>query len=168
MTTALGPNAVAEAICDRARPALGALVVNMAILGPDLKSTSVAWSIERGSLYQRALAAARKIMPGIDPVGMRVNADLNSFTSHVLLLGQTQVAPFEEAARYAVHPMVTAIASRMLGMRWSVSIPLVVGPRIVGSFSAHFAQRPTDAQRALAATFATEAAAEMDRAGAFR
>jgi hypothetical protein len=167
-TGVAGSNAVAQAICDRARPVLGAVVVNMAILGDDLKTTTVAWSVDKGSRYDRALAAARKIMPGIEPVGMRVDAALNHFTSEVLFNGRTQLARFEDAARYSVHPMVIGLAAKTLGMRWSLSIPLVVGPKIVGSFSAHFSDRPSDDTQAKAAALATEAASELERTGAFR
>ena len=169
MTTGIaGPSAVAQAACDRARPVLGAVVVNVAILGPDLKTTTIAWSVEKGSRYDRALAAARKIMPGIDPVGMRIDATLNTFTGEVLLAGRTKLAKFEEAARYSVHPMVIGLASKMLGMRWSLSMPLVVDQKIVGSFSAHFSERPTEATVARAAELSGEVAAELGRAGAFQ
>ena len=170
MTTRVASAAdpAAQAIADRSRPLLGAMVVSISKLTPDLQVVSLAWSVEPGARYDRALAAARKIMPTIDPSAFTVSADVNRFTGNVHLLGTTMLDRFEEAARYTVHPMVAGFASRMLEMRWTLSIPLRVGPRITGSFSAHFAQRPTDPQRALAATLADEAAAELDRAGSFR
>jgi hypothetical protein len=155
----------AQAIADRARPALGAIVVSISKLQRDLIVNSLAWSVEPGARYERALAAARKIMPSIDPSAFAVSADVNRFTSNVHLLGMTMLDSFEEAARYTVHPMVAGFASKMLEMRWTLSVPMRVGPRIAGSFSAHFASRPSDAQRALAASLAEEATAELVRAG---
>jgi GAF domain-containing protein len=162
------PNAVAQAVADEARAALGAIVVNVSKLEPDLTITGLAWSVEPGARYQRALFAARKIMPGLDPVTLIVDANVNPYIGEVHLMGRTMLARFEEAARYTVHPMVAGFASKILEMRWTLSIPMRVGVRIVGSFSAHFAQLPSDEQRRAAASFAERAAAEIDRSGAFQ
>lgn len=170
MTTRVSsqPDATAQAIADRARPALGAIVVSISKLTADLMVESLAWSVEAGARYERALAAARKIMPSIDPSAFAVRADVNPFTGNVHLLGMTMLDRFEEAARYTVHPMVAGFASKMLEMRWTLSIPMRVGPRIVGSFSAHFAERPSEVQRQMAAELAERAAIELEKMGSLR
>jgi hypothetical protein len=160
-------DAAAQALADEARPALGARVVSISKLQPDLMLVSLAWSVEPGARYERALAAAKKIMPSIDPAAFTVRVDVNTFTSNVHLLGMTMLDRFDEAARYTVHPMVAGFASKILEMRWTLSIPMRVGPRIVGSFSAHFPERPSDMQQALAHTFAERAAATLGAAGTF-
>ena len=167
MTTraASAADPTAQAIADEARPAIGATVVSISKLTADLLVVSLAWSVEPGARYERALAAARKIMPAIDPAAFTTRVDVNSFTSNVHLLGMTMLGRFDDAARYTVHPMVAGFASKILEMRWTLSVPLRVGPKIVGSFSAHFKDRPTDEQIVAAHGFAARAAAELDAHG---
>jgi GAF domain-containing protein len=158
--------AAAQAIAEGARHALGATVVNVAALEPGGTVGVIALSAEPGERYERALAVARTVMPGIDPMRVRFAVGVNPFVRAVHVDGRTMVGPFAEAAHGVVHPWVVRFTIVILDLRWTLSVPLRSRGSVVGSFTTHFVRQPTEAQRAAAAEYARVIEAALDRARA--
>lgn len=158
-------SAAVQIVTDRARLALGAVVTNTSTVDADGTVRVVGWSVEPGARYDRALSAGRRIVPGIDPKRVTFKATVNPAVAGVLIEGRTVVTPFEEIARGVVHPWIIRFTSVILELRWSISVPLRSGDRIIGSFAAHLSRPATDAQRSVAESCAADAAAALHKAG---
>ena len=158
-------SAAAERIAERARVALGAVVVNVSRLDADGLITELAFAVEPGARYARTISAARRLVPGFEPMRVAFKATINSDVAAVHISGLTVVAPMQDMARGTVNSWLIRVAILFLDMRWTLGVPLRANGRVVGSLAAHFPRRPSDAQRALAEAYANDCAAELEKAG---
>jgi GAF domain-containing protein len=155
----------AERIAERARVALGAIVVNVSRLDANERITMLAFAIEPGARYARTITAIRRLVPGFEPMRVVCAATVNPAMTAVHIVGVTVIAPTQDIARGTVNPWVVRVAATFFDMRWTLSVPLRANGRIVGSLAAHFPRRPTDEERALAERYANDCAAELEKAG---
>ena len=150
-------------VAESARIALGAILVNVAELTPDGTVRVAGWAAQPGARYERALAAARHLVPGADPRLVTFSSTANPTLRAIFLDGESVAVPFAEIARATVHPWAIRLTSMILELRWTISIPARAEGRIVGSIAAHLPEAPTDAQRSMAQAFAHDAGAALAR-----
>lgn len=138
--------------------------MNVAVIQPDGSVAVVESSAEPGERYDRALSVARTVMPDLEPTQVRFPVDVNPFVRAVHVDGQSKTAPFHEAAHGTVHAWVARFTTVILGLRWTLSVPLRSRGQVVGSLTAHFARQPADGVRASADEFARAIEATLERA----
>lgn len=119
-----------------------------------LNTNVFAWSST--STYQRALATAQHVVPGFDPSRHPISVNVNPAVEACVLKGERVVVPFEQIAAGTVHPWVVRLARALMGLDWTVSVPVIVAGTVVGTLAAHFAHRPTDVQVQVAQSYADE------------
>ena len=158
-------SSAAERIAERARVALGAVVVNVSRLDADGTITELAFAVEPGARYAKTMAAARRLVPGFELLRVAFKATINPNVAAVHISGVTVVAPMADMARGTVNPWIVRVATMFLDMRWTLGVPLRANGRVVGSLAAHFPRQPGDAERALAEAYANDCAAELEKAG---
>lgn len=123
-------------------------------LAQRLTSNVFVWSSE--STYERAMAAAQRAVPGFDPTRQPIAARVNPAVEACVLRGERIVVPFEQIAAGTVHAWVIRLARVVMGLEWTISVPVLGSGRVVGTFAAHYGHRPTDVQVQLAQTYADE------------
>lgn len=150
-----------RSLSEEARAALGAVASVVSTVSADGQVGVLVWAPEPGSRYERALAAARRVVADFDPMRVRFDANVNQFVGNVHLAGLTTFGAFEDAARYTVGEFAVAIATSVLGLRWTLSFPLRGAAGVVGSFTLHFSDAPDDARRAAAESYARRLEGEL-------
>lgn len=152
-------------IVRNALEATGVRFVNLARVDPHtLLVTSGAWVGNPDSAVQVALEAARRLVPGFAPNRVAFQATVNPLVRAVLVDGRTLVAPFEQFASGATHPGILRIASLMLGVRYTLGLPLRVGGRVGGTLAFHSDQPFTPSQQRTAEAFGRQAALTLENA----
>jgi hypothetical protein len=146
-----------ELLARQALTVLEARMVNASrfdALAERLTSAVFVWSSE--GTYQRALAAAQRVVPGFDPTRQPIPSRANPAIEACVLRGERIVVPFEEIAAGTVHPWVIRLGRVLMGLEWTISVPVRASGRVTGTFAAHYGHRPTEVQIQLAQTYADE------------
>lgn len=115
-------------------------------------------------LFQRAFDAARIVVPGFDLGQIRFRADANPLSRAVLIEGRPMLARTEEQAEGTIHPAVMRAAGRLIGMRWTHSVPLIVQGAVAGALAFHFADRPDLGTLTVAEALAKQVALTLENA----
>ncbi|MDE3112680.1 MAG: hypothetical protein KGK34_07020 [Chloroflexota bacterium] len=113
-------------------------------------------------LYTRVLAAARAVVPGLDPSRIRFPADVNAATRQVLVEGRAVLAPLADQAAGALPDNVLRAATALLGVGWVHSVPLRVSGSVAGALAFHYAERPGEEKLPVAEAFAKQAALTLE------
>lgn len=145
--------------------ASGARFVNVAVYDPRERLVSaVAWAATPRSAYARALTAARRIVPGTSPAKVRYGPDANPVVRAVHVDRRVVVARLEESALNITDRRLIELARRLLGLSYSLSVPLKLGDDAYGALSFLYSKLPTARQREAAETFAQHASARLEGA----
>lgn len=123
-------------------------------LSQRLTTNVFAWS--NVTTYQRALATAQHVVPGFDPSRHPVPARVNPAVEACVIRAERVVVPFEQIAAGTVNPWVLRLARALMGLEWTVAVPVIVAGVVIGTFAAHFSHRPTDVQVQVAQSYADE------------
>jgi hypothetical protein len=146
-----------ELLARQARTVLEARMVNVSRFDPlAQRLTSFAWAWSSESAYERALAAAQRVIPGFDPSRHPIPARVNPAIQACVGRAERVVVPFEQITAGTVHPWVVRLARVVMGLEWTISVPLLHAGAVAGTFAAHFSQRPSDAQVQVAQSYADE------------
>ncbi len=157
--------ALYQEIVENAIDVTGARYVNLSWYDPVANQiTGSAWSLRPPGLVEDAMRAARAIAPGFTPMDVRFSGDTNPAVHAVLVEGRALFAPFSEHVRGTVHPAMIRIAERLVGLRWTHSVPLRIGTTVVGALAYHFTDRPDEAILPVAEAFAEQVALTLENA----
>jgi hypothetical protein len=118
--------------------------------------TSNVWAWSSVTTYQRALATAQHVIPGFDPNRQPIPARVNPAVEACVLRAERVVVPFDQIAAGTVHPWVIRLGRVVMGLEWTISVPVVAAGAVIGTFAAHFSHRPTDVQIQVAQSYADE------------
>jgi PAS domain S-box-containing protein len=161
----LAASSLYQEIVDNGQAATGARLVHFAWFDAETSMVRAgATSSLQSPVMRRTLEAVRGVVPGFDPGDVQFRADLNSSIRRVYVDGQPVVGPFEEVAAGAVPGQVLQIAARLLGVRHTLSCPLRVQERVVGSLAFHMAQPIDDSRRTVCEAFARQAQLTLENA----
>ena len=147
-----------QAIADNGQVVTGARLVHFSWFDADTQEITLGATSGVGApLVQRAIEAIKRVKPGFDPLSLRIKLSSNELLKRVYLEGQPLVGSFAEVTAGTIDPRVIEVASRVLGLRQTISLPLRAQGRVVGSVAFHF-DRPIDAeQRARCEAFGRQA-----------
>lgn len=152
-------------IVDNAIEVTGARFVNLSWYDPaDGHITGAAWSIRPRSFMDEAIRAAQAVIPGFNPLQVRFSGDVNPAVHRVLVEGHAVLAPFTELAAGTVPEPMIRIASTVVGLHWTHSVPLHVEGAVAGGLAFHFTQRPPPDRLTAAEAFAKVAALTLENA----
>ena len=118
--------------------------------------SGVVWAVSQAELAERALALMRRLVPGFEIETATVDVAANPWLERIHFDGETVVAPFREIVEGTVHPGVALAARQVLGLRWTVSVPLRVEDVVVGSLAFHFTAEPPRRTQRSAEAFARQ------------
>lgn len=153
----VGKASPTDLLAREALAALGARLVNISRLDRlTNRITGLAWAWSTDGAYQRALAAVQRVVPGLEPSRHPVSLTANPALEAVHVQGRAVMVPFDEIASGTIHPWVIRVARVLMGLEWTISVPILANGRIAGSFAAHFSRRPTDEHSRLAQSYADE------------
>lgn len=156
--------ALYQGVVDNAAAVTGARYVNLSWLEADGYIRGSAWAFSDPGRFERALAAARRVVPGFDPITVRFRSDVNPAVRSVLVEGRPCFAPFTEHVRGTVHPAIARIASRVLGLAWTHSVPLRVAGSMAGALAFHWSERPDQRALRVAEAFSAQCALTLENA----
>ena len=155
-----------QQIVDNARAATDARLVHFAWLDTGSQEVRVgAMSGLASPAVQQALAAARRLVPGFDPVvHVRFPVDVNKWNASVYTEGEAILTPFEQIVEGTVSPALARIARTVAGLRYTFTCPLQQHNAAIGSLAFHFTEVPTPAQQRTCEAFARQAALTLENA----
>jgi PAS domain-containing protein len=154
-----------QGIVDNARVATGARMVHFAWYDPATGMVQTgAWSGAGTAPVHHALAAARRALPAFDVLHVRFAADVNPFNRRVFVDGEAVEGPFADAVAGTVPPAAAAAATRVAGLRYTFSCPLLVRGAVAGTLAYHTSAPLQPAQRATCEAFARQAALTLENA----
>jgi signal transduction histidine kinase len=105
--------------------------------------SGVVWAVSPIELAERALSLMRRLVPGFEIDMVSFPATANAHVARVHLDGRTVLAPFREIVDGTVHAGVALAARRVMGLTWTVSVPLRPEDVVVGSLAFHFTEKPS-------------------------
>lgn len=153
------PPSPIQLLSRQALTVLEARMVNVSRFDPlAQRLTSFVWAWSAESAYERALAAAQRVVPGFDPSRHPIPARVNRAIEACVTRGERVVVTFDEITAGTVHPWIARLARVVMGLEWTISVPLLHEGAVTGTFAAHFGKRPTDAQVQVAQSYADELA----------
>lgn len=155
------PDEILQAIAENALRVTEARFISLSLYEPS-EQVHALGAVAPRSLFVRLLAAARSVVPGFDPAGIRFPADVNPATKTVLIDGRPLLAPLEEHAAGTIHPLVLRAALVALRVKWVHSVPLHVGGAVMGALAFHFSARPPAERLTVAEAFAKQAALTLE------
>ncbi|MDE3101597.1 MAG: hypothetical protein KGJ98_05110 [Chloroflexota bacterium] len=156
-------DALYQEIVENAIDVTGARYVNLSWYDPATNEiTGSAWSIRPSGIMDDAMRAAQAIVPGFSPMDVRFSGDANPAVHAVLVEGRALFAPFGDHVRGTVHPAMIRIAQTVMGLRWTHSVPLRIGPAVVGALAYHFMARPAAETLPVAEAFAHQVALTLE------
>lgn len=150
--------ALYQGIVDAAATVSGARYVNLSWLESDGWIRGSAWALTDATLLERALTAARYVMPGFDPIEVRFRSDVNAAVRRVFIEGRPHFAAFNEHVEGTVHPLIAGLGGSVLGLQWTHSVPLVGAGRVAGALAFHWPHRPHPRSLGVAEAFSMQAA----------
>ena len=162
---ATGSNAARpyQDIVENALAVLGARFVNLSGFDPARNEVyGLAWAGGPNELFRRAIDAIRAVVPGWDIGGVRFSADVNPLVHRVHVGNETVAAPFGDVARDTTHLAAVWAANSVLGLKHTLSVPLVVAGEVAGSLAFHAVEPFDAAARRTAEAFARQAALTLE------
>lgn len=154
-------DALVQRIVESALAVVGARFASLSWYSPS-EQVHALGAIAPLPLFARVLAAARSVVPGFDPAGIRFPADINPATRTVLVEGRPLLAPLTEHAAGAIPPAVLKVAGVVLGVRWVHSVPLFIGGAVAGALAFHFADKPPVEKLPVAEAYAKQVALTLE------
>ncbi len=155
------PDRVLQRIAEDALLVTGARFISLSLYEAS-EQVHALGAVAPRPLFLRLLAAARSVVPGFDPAGIRFPADVNPATKTVLVDGRPLLATLEEHAAGTIHPLVLRAALVALRVQWVHSVPLRVGGAVVGALAFHFSAQPPAERLPVAEAFAKQAALTLE------
>ncbi|HET7767229.1 MAG TPA: GAF domain-containing protein, partial [Chloroflexota bacterium] len=150
-------------IVENALGALGARFVNLS--GYDRARNEVyelAWAGGPNALFRRAIDSILAAVPGWDISGVRFSADVNPLVHRVHVRNETVSAPFHDVAANTTHAGAVWAANNVLGLKHTLSVPLMVGGEVAGSLAFHATEPFDTAARRTGEAFARQAALTLE------
>jgi signal transduction histidine kinase len=150
-------------IVENALAVLGARFVNLSGYDPQRNEVyELAWAGGPNTLFRRAIDSIRAVVPSWDIDGVRFSADANPLVHRVHVGNQTVNAPFADVAKDTTHPGAVWAANTVLGLKHTLSVPLVVEGAVAGSLAFHAAEPFDRAARQTGEAFARQAALTLE------
>jgi len=150
-------------IVENALAVLGARFVNLSGYDPESNEVyELAWAGGPNQLFRRAIDSIRAVNPSWDIGGVRFSAAANTWVHAVHVERQTVVAPFADVARDTTHPGAVWAANVVLGLRHTLSVPLLVGGAVGGSLAFHGLAPFDEVARRTGEAFARQAALTLE------
>jgi signal transduction histidine kinase len=155
--------ALYQEIVNNALAALGARFVNLSGFDRERQEIfTVAWAGGPRHLLQQTIVACRQLIPGFDLTRLRIGVDANPHLRAIHVEGLTVLAPFEAVAEGTTDPRLVAAARRVLGLQYTLAVPLKLRHSVAGSIAFHGPRRFGSAARRTAEAFARQAALTLE------
>lgn len=156
---------VYQDIVENAQAATGAAFVLLTRLSPETREvTLTAWSGLGSEPVQRMLEVTRQRLPGLDPSGMAVKADVNPCCQSIYLEGKPSSVTLEQLGEGVLEASFLRLASTVGHVRHTFTAPLRVWDRIEGALSFCTNKRLSEGQRHICEAFARQAALTLENA----
>ena len=126
--------------------------------------SGVVWAVSHAELAERALASCAVSCRGSRSTRSRSTSPRIPGWSRSISRAKTVVAPFREIVEGTVHPGVALAAQRVLGLRWTLSVPLRLEDAVVGSLAFHFTAEPPRRLQRSAEAFARQVILTLENA----
>jgi signal transduction histidine kinase len=152
-------------IVENALAALGVRFVNLS--GYDAATNEVfeiAWAGGPNSLFRRAIDSIRAVLPAWAIEGVRFSADSNPWVHAIHVERRTVTAPFADVAERTTHPGAVWAANMVLGLKHTLSVPLIVSGAVGGSLAFHGVEPFDERHRRTGEAFARQAALTLENA----
>lgn len=154
-----------QQIVENALEVTGVRIVAMVRFDADSKNVkALAWAGQPFGTVQRALDAISRVVPAFDPLEVDYPALANPLVEAVYLRGESVAAPFWSFTEGTVHPIVSAVADRVLGLREGFLCALKDGTRVRGGLGFYGERALTDRERRVCEAFVREAALTVENA----
>ncbi|HEU5318646.1 MAG TPA: ATP-binding protein [Chloroflexota bacterium] len=154
-----------QEIVENALAALGVRFVNLS--GYDAARNEVyeiAWAGGPNALFRRAIDSIRAVLPAWAIEGVRFSADANPWVHAIHVERRSVMAPFAEVAERTTHPSAVWAANMVLGLKHTLSVPLIVADAVGGSLAFHGVEPFDESARRTGEAFARQAALTLENA----
>ncbi len=152
--------ALYQEIADNALVVTGARLVSLSWYDPGEQMHRLG-AIAPRTLFDLMIGAVRAVLPRFSPQ-VPFRADVNPATRAVLIEGRALLAPFMEHAAGTMPAVVLRVATATGGLRWTHSVPLLVGGKVTGALAFHFTERPEPEKLLVAEAFAKQVALTLE------
>jgi len=154
-----------QEIVDNALVATGARVAMLARFDPDTGVVrTVGWAGLQSPAVLRALAAARRLLPQLDPTRVTTHADVNPFQRTVFREATAAAGSLFDVAAGVVDDRVLQLGYTVAEVRQVFVCPLVTGDRVEGSLSMFTPTPTTPEQQRTCEAFARQVALTLENA----
>jgi signal transduction histidine kinase len=154
-----------QEIVENALAALGVRFVNLSGYDADRNEVfEIAWAGGPNSLFRKAIDSVRGVLPAWAIDGVRFSADANQWVHAIHVERRSVMAPFAEVAECTTHPGAVWAANMVLGLKNTLSVPLIVAGKVGGSLAFHGVEPFDEAAKRTGEAFARQAALTLENA----